>query len=370
MRVSVILPCRNEEKTIGTCIEKIDKALKGKSYEIIVSDSSSDRSAEIAGKYKNVKVVKHSLDGYGNSILEGLKYAKGGYIIIGDADNTYDFLEIPEFIKQLDEGYELVIGSRFKGKIEKGAMPFSHRYIGTPFLNFLISMFFGKKVSDINSGFRAVRKDALEKLNLRTAGMEFASEMLIKAVKNNLKIEEIPVDYSKRIGSSKLKSFSDGWKHLRFMLLYSPLFLFFIPGLILFLLGIETMLWFYFGAEISGMQFYYHPMFFSSLLIIVGYQLIIFSLFAKTYAINHLGEKPVFDKLYKYVTIEKASILGIFVVLLGIIVYLVIFLKWLSGFGFTIQDTKNSIVALTLIVLGVQTIFSSFILSILGIKEK
>lgn len=375
MKVSVVLPCKNEENSIGVCIEKTIEAFKNmeeKNYEIIVSDSSTDRSAKIAMKFKKVKVVKHNLDGYGNALLKGIENAKGDYIIIGDADNTYDFLEIPKFIEQLNKGHDLVIGSRLKGKIEKGAMPFSHRYFGTPIMNFLLKLFFRKKVTDCNSGFRAIKKKALKKLELRTTGMEFASEMIIKAIKSNLKIKEIPIAYSKRIGNSKLRSFSDGWKHLRFMLLYSPLFLFFIPGLILFLFGIETMLWFYFGADISGVRFYYYPMFLSLLLIILGYQLIIFALFAKTYAINHLGEKPIFENLYKHITIEKASIFGISIIFLGIIIYLMIFLKWLGTEfqEFTVTQTKNSIIAFTLIVMGIQTIFSSFMLSILGIKEK
>lgn len=201
--------------------------------------------------------------------------------------------------------------------------------------------------------------------------MEFASEMVIMAGKNGLKIKELPINYFKRQGDSKLNSFTDAWRHLRFMLLYSPLFLFFIPGLILFLIGLISMLWMYLGSpKILGIQFHYHPMFLSALLIIIGYQLIIFSLFAKTYAIIHLRDKPIFNNLYKYITIEKAGIAGILMGISGVIIYIVIFFKWLSsGFG-ELQEIKNSILALILIITGIQTIFSSFMLSILGIKEK
>lgn len=201
--------------------------------------------------------------------------------------------------------------------------------------------------------------------------MEFASEMVIKAVKRKLKIKELSINYYKRKGESKLKSFADGWRHLRFMLLYSPLFLFFIPGLVLFLIGVVSMLWLYFGSpQILGIKLFYHPMFPSALLIITGYQLIIFALFAKTYAIAHLGDTAIFDKLYNYITIEKAGIVGIVLGILGIMIYAVIFFKWInSGFG-QLHEVKNSIIALTLVTIGIQTIFSAFMLSILGIKEK
>jgi len=202
--------------------------------------------------------------------------------------------------------------------------------------------------------------------------MEFASEMIIKAIRSGLKIKEVPINYFPRLGESKLKTFSDGWKHLRFMLLYSPLFLFFLPGLILLILGAGSMAWLYLGSpEILGIKLFYHPMFLSSLLTIVGYQLIIFSAFAKIYSINHLREKSrVFEKLFKYITIERAGLLGIMFSVVGIAIYTAIIMKWLgSGFG-AMQEIKNSILALTLLVLGAQTIFSSFMLSILGIREK
>ena len=218
---------------------------------------------------------------------------------------------------------------------------------------------------------RAIKTNNLKKLNLKTTGMEFASEMIIKALKNKLVIKQLPINYKKRIGISKLKTFSDGWRHLRFMLLYSPLFLFFIPGLILFLLGILSLFLFYFkNPIILGFTFYTHPMFLSSLLIIIGYQLIIFSVFAKTYAITHLEENSGFEKFYKYITIEKASIFGFSISLIGLIIFMIIFYKWFkSGFG-SLNEIKNSILALTLITLGIQTIFSSLMLSILGIKER
>ncbi len=367
--ISVVLPCRNEEKTIGICIDKIKEVFKKNNLkgEIIVSDSSSDNSPEIAKKL-GAKVIKHNKVGYGNAYLEGFRHAKGDIIVMGDADNTYDFLEIPNLLKALKNN-DMVLGRR--KYIKKGAMPLLHRVIGNPLLSFVLRFFFKGKIKDAHSGFRAIKKEKLNQLNLKTTGMEFASEMIIKAIKNNLKIKEVPIHYYKRKGSSKLKSFSDGWKHLRFMLLYSPLFLFFIPGIILFLIGLISMPWLYFGSpEILGIRLFYHPLFLSSVLVIIGYQLVIFALFAKTYATTHLGDKPILNKLYRYITIEKASIFGILIILAGIIIYTTILLKWLNtNFG-ALNEIKNSIIALTLIVVGIQTIFSSFMLSILGIKEK
>jgi glycosyltransferase involved in cell wall biosynthesis len=370
--ISIILPCRNEEQALAFCIGQIKKTIKKNnlSAEIIVSDSSTDKSPEIARK-EQVILLKHGKEGYGRAYLEAFKAAKGKYIFMADADGTYDFSEIPNFIAELKKGNDFIMGNRFGGKMEKGAMPFLHKYVGNPVLSFTLRLFFKTKIKDSHCGMRAIRKESLDKLNLQTGGMEFASEMIIKALKNNLKITELPINYYPRKGQSKIKSFSDGWKHLRFMLLYSPLFLFFIPGVILSFIGIISMAWLYSGpVNFFGIRLSYHPMFLSSILVIIGYQLVIFSGFAKTYAIVHLGEKDEkFEKLFKYITIERASFLGILVVIIGLAVYLAIALQWLfSGFG-ALNEIKNSIVALTLLTIGIQTIFSSFILSILGIKE-
>jgi glycosyltransferase involved in cell wall biosynthesis len=373
IELSVVLPCRNEEKSLDFCIKQIKKVLEENKIngEIIVSDSSSDKSPEIAKKNK-IKLVKHGLEGYGVAYLEGFKEVRGKYIFMADSDGSYDFNEIPRFLKVLRQGYDFVIGDRLKGKMEKGSMPWSHQYIGNPILSGILRVFFNSNVHDVHCGMRAISKEALDNLNLRTTGMEFASEMVIKAIKRKLKIKQLPIDYHKRKGKSKLRPFSDAWKHMRFMLLYSPLFLFFIPGMLLFFVGFLSMIWFYLGnPHIFTMNLQVHPMFISSLLTLIGYQLIVFAAFAKSYAINHLGEESeIMQKLYRYITIEKASIIGIILGLFGIAIYIFILIKWIrSNFG-SLDEVKNSIVALTLIVLGIQTVFSSFMLSILGIKEK
>ena len=338
--ISIILPCQNEAEALPFCLKKIKEVINKNNLngEIIVSDSSTDKSPEIA-RSEGAILIKHDKDGYGIAYLEAFKIAQGKYIFMADADGTYDFKEIPNFLKYLRQDYDFVIGDRFSGKMEKGAMPFFNK-LGNPLLSGTLRLFFGTKILDSHCGMRAIKKDALAKLNLQTTGMEFASEMVIKALRENLKIKELPINYKKRIGNSKLKPMADSWKHMRFMLLYSPLFLFFIPGFFMMALGFSV--------------YFLNALFFSSLLIIAGYQLIIFSVFAKTYSIIHLKEKSEFmNKIYKYLTIERSSILGILVILLGII----------TGF-------LNPIISLTLAIIGIQTIFSSFMLSILSIKEK
>jgi glycosyltransferase involved in cell wall biosynthesis len=348
--ISIILPCKNEQEALPFCLAQIKKTTRENNLdaEIIVSDSSTDKSPEIA-KRENVILVKHDKNGYGIAYLEAFKIAKGKYIFMADADGTYDFNEISRFIKFLRDGYDFVIGDRFSGKMEKGAMPYSHK-LGNPLLSGTLRLFFGTTIKDSHCGMRAISKNALQKLNLQTTGMEFASEMVIKSIKHKLKIKELSINYYKRKGKSKLKTFPDAWKHLRFMLLYSPLFLFFIPGFLMMSAGAILMPIFYFSDNA----------FFSSLLIIAGYQLIIFSLFAKTYSITHLKEKSeIMDKIYKYLTIERASILGFSVILFGTLFYFLLPKTW-----------SISMVVFTLIVIGIQTIFSSFMLSILSIKEK
>jgi len=373
LEISIILPCRNEEQALPFCLKQIKETIKENnlSAEVIVSDSSTDKSPEIAKK-ENVILVKHDKEGYGTAYLEAFKIAKGKYIFMADADASYDFKEIPNFVKQLKNGFDMVIGNRFAGKMHQDAMTFSHRYIGNPIISFTSRLFFKNKIKDSQSGMRAINRTALEKLNLQTTGMEFASEMIVKALKNNLKIKELPINYYPRIGSSKIKSFRDAWKQIRFMLLYSPLFLFFIPGIVIFLFGIFSILWLYFWSpKIFEIKLFYHPMFFSSALIMVGYQLLIFSAFAKIYSITHFKEHDEkLEKLFKYITIERASIVGILISVIGLVIYFLIFAKWISNSFGSLNEIKNSIVALTFIIIGVQTIFSSFMMSILSIKEK
>ncbi|MGV8152514.1 MAG: glycosyltransferase family 2 protein [Candidatus Nanoarchaeia archaeon] len=374
--ISIILPCLNEEKAIGSCLMQIKEVIKKHNLNaevIIVDNGSADNSLNAIkehGKGIRGKVVIEKTRGYGSAYLKGFSLAKGKYLFMADSDGTYDFNEIPNFINELKKGYDFVIGNRFKKTIESGAMPFLHRYIGNPLLSGILRLFFRAKVHDSHSGMRAITRTAFDSLKLQTLGMEFASEMVIKAGKNNLKIKEIPIEYRKRKGDSKLRSFKDGWRHLRFMLLYSPLWLFFIPGITLILIGLIYGTIIYFGQPISGIIFEYHPLFVCSILIMTGYQLILFSLFARTYLITHLNEKPVFNWFYKHLTLEKGALAGLFIIILGLSIYISILIDWINKSFSAIEETKKSIIALTFITIGIQTIFSSFVLSILGIKEK
>ncbi|HBR15264.1 MAG TPA: dolichol-P-glucose synthetase, partial [Candidatus Omnitrophica bacterium] len=224
LELSIILPCRDEEKAIGGCLRQIKEVLADCHIdaEVIVSDSSTDCSPQIT-RSQGIILVKHDKEGYGTAYLEGFKAACGKYVFCADPDGSYDFNEIPRFLECLRRGDDFVIGNRFKGRISPGAMPWLHQYIGNPLFSFLLRLFFRTKISDVHCGMRAISREALDKLHLRTLGMEFASEWVIKAVKKGLKIKELPVNYYCRQGKSKLRSFVDGWRHLRFMLLYSPL---------------------------------------------------------------------------------------------------------------------------------------------------
>jgi glycosyltransferase involved in cell wall biosynthesis len=369
--VSVILPCRNEEKTIGRCIEQIldtfkDNKIKG---EIIVSDSSTDSSSAIIKQYKkshNVIHIRHNKKGYGIACMEAVKKAKGFYLLIGDSDATYEFSQIPLFLDKLDDGYDLVIGSRMKGSIKKGAMPFMHRYIGNPVLSGILNLFFHTKISDTHSGFRAIKKEALDKLDLKTTGMEFASEMIIKAAKNNLRITEVPIDYYSRIGESKLKSFSDGWRHLRFMLMFSPTYLFFVPGLVLFFSGIAVMIAMLYGTLVIGGKdagLYFSLV--GALLSVIGYQIISLGLFSRIYVIHTGFEKD--DKLIniiaEHIPLERGIILSLFLVITGILSFYILINSFKDNY-------RILFFSLLVMIIGIQTAFSVFFLSMMVIEKK
>ena len=379
--ISVILPCFNEEKAIGFCIESINEVAKRENLDVeivAVDNGSTDSSAEIVRKFSlslnqnNLILISEPVKGYGSAYMRGLKEARGKYFFMADADATYDFEDIPRFIKKLEEGNDLVVGNRFSGMMESNSMTFSHKWIGNPVLSSLVKLFFKVKIHDIHCGARAISREAYSKIILYTLGMEFASEMIIKSAKAGLKIAEIPVGYKMRIGESKLETFRDGWRHLRFILLYSPIVIFLIPGLLLFLYGLISMFVLYIGDfSLFGIKLYFHPMFLSSLCMILGYELIFFTGFSKIYAITHLGEKDkLIEKIFKFLTLEKTVAIGGILVLLSALVFASIFIGWIgSGLG-KLDQTKNLILALTFSVIGVQTITGSFMLSILGIKEK
>ena len=377
--LSIILPCQNEEQALPSCLEEITAFLKTsrlKAEIIVIDNNSSDKSAEIVrARMKEIpelKLFEEQRSGYGSACLAGLRAAQGTYLFLADADATYSFAEIPRFVAKMKEGNDLVVGNRFGKGMQDGAMEWHKKFIGNPALSFLTRLLFKIKINDIHCGARMISREAFEKLTLYTGGMEFASEMIIKARKAGLQIAEIPIEYRKRIGTSKLEAAGDGWRHVRFMLLYSPLAFFCIPGILVFLIGVASMEILYFGhVKIAGLELYFHPLFLSSLLIILGYQIAFFGAFGKVYAITHLGDTDRnIERLFRHITIEKVGFAALAVAAIGAIIFLRIFFEWTSANFGALDETKNLIVALTLAALGIQTFFSAFMMSILGIKEK
>jgi glycosyltransferase involved in cell wall biosynthesis len=375
--VSIVMPCLNEEASIGVCIEKARTACErdGIDAEIVVSDNgSTDKSVEIAQSL-GARVVYQPEKGYGYAYMKGFAEARGKYIVMGDSDNTYDFLEIERFLEPLRNGYDLVMGSRFKGRILPGAMPWSHQYIGNPVLTGILKLFFRRGISDAHCGMRAFTKEAYERMHLQTTGMEFASEMVINASRAGLRVTEVPITYYPRAegAESKLHSLRDGWRHLRFMLLYSPNWLFMIPGLALFGLGF-VMLFALVGGplDIGGLRFDMHYMVLGSLLTLMGFQVITLGAYAKMYAISeHFEEKSrTLNLISRYFNLERGILMGSLVFVAGLGINLYILLVCLTA-GFQGQPRlREAILAMTLMVIGLQTVFSSFFLSMLVIKRR
>ncbi len=374
--LSVVIPCLNEEKSIELCIKKVLDVFHKYNIDgelIIVDNGSTDSSVEIIKKYPNVRLLFEEQKGYGSALRKGIDNANGKYIIMGDSDNTYDFYEIPKFLEKLKSGYDLVMGSRFKGKILKGAMSWSHRYIGNPILSGMLRLFFGGNISDAHCGLRGFSKTAYEKMNLKTTGMEFASEMVVHALKKKLKITEIPITYYPRIGKSKLSSFRDAWRHIRFMLFYSPDYLFLLPGAILFTLGIIVSFIIFSKGYFTflGRQWSTHVLFFSGVVTIVGWQIlnIWFAAKAYTHSIN-LEENKIVNKLLNFLTLEKLLTFGLFLFIIGIAGLLYIIYIWAkSNFG-ELQELRLGTISLIITAIGIQTIFTAFLSSIVQIKYK
>jgi glycosyltransferase involved in cell wall biosynthesis len=337
--------------------------------EIIVADNSSDRTPEIA-RSLGAKVVTPDKRGYGYAYLYGFRYARGKYIVIGDADNTYDFLEIPKLIEPLkNENADMVIGSRFRGEIKKGAMPWLHKYIGNPLLTWFLNVFFKAGVSDSHSGFRAFKRDVLGKMNLRCHGMEFASEMIIEASRKGLRIKEVPITYHPREGTSKLSSFEDGWRHLKFMLLQTPKYLYYIPGFILFVIGfLLIVLMNLIDVKVGGAILGVNSIIAASLLVIVGYQLIFLGLFSSVYGHSRgFFELEGLSRLVsERISLEKGALIGLIVFAIGALHALYLISRWINSGYLLVPEVKESILGMVLIVIGLQTIFFSFFLSMLG----
>jgi glycosyltransferase involved in cell wall biosynthesis len=373
VEISVVIPCLDEERAIAEVVawgwEGIERT--GRSGEVIVVDNgSTDRSVELA-KNAGARVVHEPRPGYGSAYLRGLAEARGEYIFMADGDGTYDLRDMKPFLEQLDSGKEFVLGSRFQGRIHEGAMPWKHRWIGNPILTWILNVFFGVKVSDAHCGLRAIRRSTVARLDLHATGMEFASEMILKAAKRNIPVGEVPIDYYPRTGESKLNTWRDGWRHLRFMLVHSATFLFIIPGLVLLSLGLIVMLALAGGpVEAFGVHWYIHAMIIGSTATLVGAQIVQLGVFARTYAVLYLDEPdPFFERIWSKVRLEHGLLAGALVLIAGLALLGTIFGQWASGGFGALHEEHPALLGLTLIGLGVQILFASFFLSVLGLRK-
>lgn len=370
--LSIIIPCMNEEKTIGAVIGKAVSTLKqeGLDGEIIVADNSTDNSREIAKKM-GTKIVIPQKNGYGSACLEGFRHARGTYLILADADDTYDLSEMPKFLKPLlANEADFVIGSRLKGEIKKNSMPWLHRYIGNPLLTGLLNWLFKINISDAHCGMRAITRDAYEKLDMKSEGMEFASEMIIEAGRKKLRITEVPITYYPRQTPSKLHSWGDGWRHLRFMMLYNPTPFFSIPGLLLFILGAFMTLALVIRGNVETTSL--HSFFLGSMLAVIGTQMIATGIYMKIYGILHnkIEKTGITAKLLDYHSLEYGLVIGIALFFAGMVLGSKILFKWISsGYG-SLSEVGNAVISVVLAALGIQIIFSALIISIFMLDKK
>ena len=373
LELTILMPCLNEAATLGACVDAAQLALRelGVPGEVVVADNGSiDGSREIAVAH-GARVVAVAERGYGAALLAGIEDARGRYVVMGDADLSYDFAEAGRYLQKLREGYDLVMGNRFEGAIEPGAMPPLHRYLGNPVLSGLGRLFFGSPVGDFHSGMRGFRRDAITALRLRTTGMEFASEMIVRASLAKMRIGEVPTTLrpDRRGRPPHLRTWRDGWRHLRFLLLYSPRWLFLYPGALLALVGVAAS-----AALLPTPRV--HTLVYAAMLVVVGYQTVIFAAFTKIFAINEglLPEDPRLNRVFRFVTLEVGLAAGALMLIGGIAGSVVALVIWeQTSFGALDASAlamRIVIVSSSAIALGVQTVLSSFFFSILGLRQR
>jgi glycosyltransferase involved in cell wall biosynthesis len=372
IEVSVVIPCLNESDTIEECVRRardvLDRA-RTPGEVIVVDNGSTDGSGELAAA-AGARVVLEPERGYGSAYLAGFANARGQYVVMADADLTYDFAEIPRFVGELEAGADMVIGNRMEN-IHPGAMPWHHRYIGNPVLSGLLNLLFRTGVDDAHCGMRALRRSVLPQLDLRTTGMEFASEMVIRAAKEKLVIHQFPIEYHPRGGESKLSSFRDGWRHLRFLLVHSPNHLFIFPGAVMALVGGLIELIVVSGLAVFGRHWDIHALIAGALLAIVGTQVVALGICAHAYGTYFMGEQDRwFDRMRARYRLEHGLMLGGSIALAGLILGGFIVIDWIDhGFG-ALAYERLAVLAATLIIVGIQIFFSSFLLSILGLRRR
>ena len=379
VEVSVVMPCLNEAETLAICIQKARAALQRSNIagEVIVADNgSSDGSQQIA-EQMSARLIRVEAKGYGSALRGGIAAARGQFVVVADADNSYDLGDTPRFVERLRSGADLVMGNRFLGGIKPKAMPSLHRYLGNPVLTAIGRLFFHSPCGDFHCGMRAFRKSAYERMQLHTTGMEFASEMVVKASLLKMSIAEVPTTLSPdgRSRPPHLRTWRDGWRHLRFLLLYSPRWLFLYPGMFLMMLGLAGSAWLLPGPRrIGALVFDVHTLLYALMSILLGFQAIAFATFTKVFAISEglLPADPRLMKVFRYIKLETGLVIGAALVLLGVCGSLLAVSGWSAQhFGrldpsHMLRLVSPSVVALTL---GFETILSSFFLSVLGLKR-
>jgi len=369
-QISVIIPCLNEQEAVGKVVDQAFEGIRrsGRAGEVLVVDNAStDASAAVAAESGAI-VVSEPRRGYGSAYLAGLDQARGEYLVMGDADDTYPMNELSEFVERLDQGDDLVIGSRFKGTIHGDAMPFLNRFVGNPILTGMLNVLFGVKVSDAHCGMRAVRREALPVLDLHSTGMEFASEMVFKAYRRGLRVSEVPIDYYPRVGESKLNRFGDAWRHVRFMLLYSPSWLYLLPGSVLLLLGLIGMVVLAAGPiDLFGHTWQIHTMLGFVAMTLIGAQVIQLGVFARTYARVRIGEHdPLLERLGRHFSLERGLILGSALAFTAVVGLVGVGAEWAAhGFG-ALGRAYETALLVTALGLGIQIVFGAFFLALLS----
>jgi hypothetical protein len=380
LELSVVMPCLDEAATLATCIEKAAGALRahGIAGEIIVADNGSRDGSQAIALRHGARLVRVDTRGYGAALMGGIRAARGRFVVMADADESYDFGELMPFVAKLREGYDLVMGNRFRGGILPGAMPPLHRYLGNPVLSGLGRLFFGGAAGDFHCGMRGFRRDALLAMDLQTTGMEFASEMVVKATLLGLRVAEVPISLHPdgRSRPPHLRSWRDGWRHLRFLLLFSPRWLFLYPGVLLVLVGTAAGAWILPGPRtVAGVGFDVHTLVYAAAAVLIGYQSIAFAVFSKVFAINEglLPEDPRFHRLFTTITLEVGLLVGVAFLLAGLAGTLWALSDWgARSFGEldpgqTLRVIVPSALALAL---GCQIVLTSFFLSVLGLGRQ
>jgi glycosyltransferase involved in cell wall biosynthesis len=380
IELSIVMPCLNERETLAVCVRKAMASLESANIrgEVIVADNgSTDGSQEIA-EQEGARVVHVQEKGYGNALKGGILAARGEYVLMADSDDSYEFAHAPRFVSSLRAGSDLVMGNRFRGGISPKAMPFLHRYLGNPVLSAVGRLFFHAPVGDFHCGIRAMRKDSFLRMDIRSTGMEFASEMVVKATLLQMKVSEVPTTLNPdgRNRAPHLRTWRDGWRHLRFLLMYSPRWLFLYPGILLMVVGLAASALLLPGRFVfRGVGFDVHTLLYAFVAVLLGFQLVAFATFTKVFAITEglLPEDPRMQRMFRWITLETGLVVGTVLVLLGLGGSVFAVSGWArQSFGAlnterTLRIVMPAVFALTI---GVQIIFSSFFLSILGLRRR